>query len=112
MKKEIHFCIDHAAMRRLWDSGYCCTTYERTGDYIRAGLSPIVTSSLAHMTFYLMDMGYDVYLEYGGTSLLIRDDMELREGLTLGQARKSTDANMLTLFIFGYFNELLGIKND
>lgn len=109
MKKKIYFCVDENSMRILWDKGFCPTTYERTDEHIKEGLSPIITNSMAHFSFDLIEQGYDIYLCYGNKNVKIAPHMDLSG---IGEPCKDLKIghNILKLFRAGAFNELLGIK--
>lgn len=110
-KKKIYFCVDDLSMRILWDKGYCPTSYEATEDHIENGLSPIITNSIAHLSFDVINKGYDVYLCYQDKKVRIEEGMELSEsGYCLSEPSCCEDADILDCFRIGYFDEILGIK--
>ena len=64
--KEIYFCIDRKSedyfSETFIDSAYVCLFYNSAENSIRHGNTPIVTTSLAHLSYELMDEGYNIYL--------------------------------------------------
>ena len=111
MNKEIYFCVDRESVNRYWDYGYCPMTYYDTEDYIKEGLSPIFTSSIAHLSFDLLELGYDIYLCYKDKKIKIEPHMDLHgTGEPCKDIRRTH--NLFKLFRGGIFNELLGIKQQ
>ena len=109
MEKEIYFCVDGASMAKLWDKGFCPTDYESTEAHIREGLSPIITNSMAHFSFGLIELGYDIYLCYRKKQVKIEPHMDLSG---IGEPCKDLRMghNIFKMFRAGIFNQLLGIK--
>ena len=112
-KKLIYFCVDTVSYTQQMLNNRGAVGYH---DYLQArhgmsiGVTPIVTSQMALMTFYQIG-DYEAYICYKDKAVKIEEGMELAEGYTLTKPTYSDDADLLDTFIMGYFNELLGIKN-
>lgn len=109
MNKEIYFCVDEVSLRLLWNKGYCSQTYEKTESHISEGLSPIVTTSIAHLSFDLLTLGYDIYLCYKDKKVKIEPYMDL-SGIDEPGKDLRFGHNIFKMFRAGIFNELLGIE--
>ena len=120
MTKEIYFCIDNQSYLE-----YSChkpklkqqpvfnpTNYALTQQGIDEGVCLIVTTSLAHLSFDLMNKGYNIYLCYKDKKVKIEDGMRLQEGSRMTRPICYEDADILDCFQWGYFNGLLGIENQ
>ena len=112
-KKVIYFCVDSESfIIRMTGNheavGY--TDYLHGRRVMNMGVTPMVTTQLALMTFYQIG-DYEAYICYRNKAIKIEEGMELAEGYTLTKPTYSDDADLLDTFIMGYFNELLGIKN-
>lgn len=107
MNKEIYFCVDALSLRINWDKGYCPQTYDDTENHIKEGLSPIITNSLAHLSFDLINDGYTIFLCYKDKKVKIEPHMDLSG---IGEAGKDLrfGHNIFKIFRAGLFNELLG----
>ena len=114
MKKTIYFCIDLISKNELEDSlgSYTrCTCYEDTDDAIEHDASTILTTSIAHLSFGVINKGYEIYLCYQDKKVKIEEGMELSEsGYCLSEPSCCEDADILDCFRTGYFDEILGIK--
>ena len=108
--KEIYFCIDEYSYEGHFpDSCYFVRDYERTQKYIEEGTN-IVTTSLAHLSYDLINRGYDIFLCYKNKRIKIEDGMQLSDsGYCLSEPNCCEDADILDIFKSGYFDELLGI---
>lgn len=109
MNKEIYFCVDRESVNRYWDYGYCSMTYYDTETHIEEGLSPIVTNSLAHLSFDLLELGYNIYLCNKDKKVKIEPHMDLTGK---GEPCKDLrfDHNIFKMFRAGIFDERLGIE--
>lgn len=116
MKKKIYFCIDLISKNELEDSlgSYTrCTCFEDTDDAIEHDASTILTTSIAHLSFDVINKGYEVYLCYQDKKVRIEEGMELSEsGYCLSEPSYNGDADILDCFKCGYFDEMLGIKKE
>ena len=65
---------------------------------------------MAHMTFDLMDKGYEIYLCYRDKKIKIEDGMELVGGYCLSKPVYYDESDIIDVFKFGYFNKMLGIE--
>lgn len=125
-QKKIFFCIDrdsyYAFHKKVNESfgnptdipvakndiyAYAIT-YEATEDFISKGELHIVTTSMAHFSFELLEQGYDIYLCYKDKQIPIKPHMDLTG---VGEPCKDLrfGHNLLKLFRAGLFNQLLGI---
>jgi len=112
MKKKIYFCVDYNTYQCLCDtlneSKWCSVDYDSTERAI-GKVNSIVTTSLAHLTFDVINMGYDVYLCYKDKKVKIEDGMQLSEsGYCLSEPSCCEDADILDMFKSGYFDKMLG----
>ena len=110
MSKQIFFCIDEYSYEcRYPQTCHFVRDYERTQMYIEEGVD-IVTTSLAHLTYDLINREYEVFLCYKDKKIRIEDGMQLSEsGYCLSEPGCCEDADILDIFKSGYFDELLGI---
>ena len=109
-EKKIYFCVDYASSVYLYsDNVYDCRDYENTEHAIKMGHSPIVTTSIAHLSFDLIELGYDIYLCYGDKKVKIEPHMDLSG---IGEPCKDLrfSHNIFKMFRAGIFNKLLGIE--
>lgn len=126
MKKMIFFCIDrdsyyafHKKANESFgnptdrpvaknDTYAYAITYEATEDFISKGEPHIVTTSMAHFSFDLLECGYDIYLCYKDKQVPVMPGMDLSvSGEPCKEIRYGH--NILKLFRAGVFNQLLGI---
>ena len=117
-KKTIYFCVDEESesmhIIRFKDNVNdvnVCFTYEDTEDALKRGSEVIVTTSLAHFSFDLINDGYDIYLCYQYKEVKIEPHMDLSG---IGEPGKDLrfGHNIYKLFRAGVFNRLLGIEDD
>ena len=106
--KKIYFCVDGLSFKRHFDDGFCVHTYDNTEYHIKKGLSPIVTTSMAHFSFDLITFGYEIYLCYEDKEAKIEPHMDLSG---IGEPGKDLrfGHNIFKLFRGGVFDELVGI---
>lgn len=109
MNKEIYFCVDMGSFSRIFRShpkGGNSMNFEGTDDMIKYDEQFIVTTSMAHFSFNLLDRGYDIYLCYRDKIVKIEPHMDLSG---IGEAGKdlTKSHNLLKLFMGGVFDELL-----
>lgn len=110
MNKQIYFCIDEYSYEsRYPQTCYFVRDYERTQKYIDEG-ADIVTTSLAHLSYDLINKGYNIYLCYKDKKMKIEDGMQLsKSGYCLSEPSCCEDSDILDCFKSGYFDERLGI---
>lgn len=109
MNKEIYFCVDaYSYEGRFPCVCFYARNYEHTQQLIDDGCD-IVTTSIAHLSFDLINLGYDIYLCYKDKRVKIEPHMDLTG---IGEPCKDLKFghNIFRLFRAGVFNELLGIK--
>ena len=112
--KKIYFCVDWNAYSRFLNTAksnniVCCPYYTNTEKaLIKEGKDCIVTTSMAHFSFDLRDLGYKIYLCYKDKEVEIKPHMDLTG---IGEPCKviRTGHNILRLFRAGVFNKLLGL---
>ncbi len=112
MKKFIYFCVDYNTYQHVCDtlneSKWCSIDYDST-ERVIGKVNRIVTTSLAHLTFYVLNMGYDVYLCYKDKKVKIEEGMQLSEsGYCLSEPSCCEDSDILDVFKSGYFDKMLG----
>lgn len=81
MNKEIYFCLN----RHTWENipvacRYDAMSYAETDKAIKLGCEHIVTMSLAHLSFDLIDLGYNIYLCYDNTTIQLFPHMDTGPG--------------------------------
>ncbi len=114
-RKEIYFCIDTESYTKQMLNNRGAVGYY---DYLQArhgmkiGVTPIVTSQLALMTFYQIG-DYDAYICYKDKTVKIEEGMQLSDtGYCLSSPTYCEDADILDVFKSGYFDDILEIKED
>lgn len=114
-RKEVYFCIDTESYTKQMLNNRGAVGYY---DYLQArhgmkiGVTPIVTSQLALMTFYHIG-DYDAYICYKDRTVKIEEGMQLSDtGYCLSSPTCCEDADILDVFTSGYFDDILGIKED
>ena len=112
-KKKIYFCVDVDSYYKQMISHRGATGYY---DYMQArhamnvGITPIVTSQMALMTFCQIG-DYEAYICYKDKAIKIEEGMQLDEsGYCLSVPSCCEDSDILDVFLSGYFNEMLGIR--
>lgn len=113
LKKRIFFCIDNSSevLQYAIRKAVLCRCFDNTKKAINKGEECIITSSLANMSFDVIDKGYEMYLCYKDKMVKIEEDMELHDGYTLSRPTYYEDPDILDCFTTGYFDELLDLEN-
>lgn len=110
MNKEIYFCIDKLSYYGfLVDNGVeieQAISYEQTDKFIAENRTPIVTTSLLHLSYDLIDKGYSIYLCHNDKHVKVEEEIEL-EGY--GWLCRKHVGTLLEHFQQGVFNKHLGI---
>lgn len=113
MPKRIYFHVDEGSMPlELWDNIKninnidSANSYERTEELIRRGAENIHTMSMAHLSFDLIDLGYEIYLRYKTMEYKVYPGMSLPP--TGKELRKAH--NIFKLFRAHCFDYVLGIN--
>lgn len=114
MKKEIYFCVDGISAAKFAAKEIGLNyTYDGTEQEIKRGTNRIATTSLAHLTFDVINMGYDVYLCYKDKKVKIEEGMQLSEsGYCLSEPSCCEDSDILDIFKSGYFDKMLGCDTE
>lgn len=105
--KEIYFLVDGLTSCNLdncLEGSKICTTFSSTEDAIKNGVAKIVTYSLIHLSFDLINEGYNIYLINNGNKIQIAPGMpEIDKELRPGH-------NVRKLFLAGVFDDLVNYK--
>ena len=115
MNKEIYFCVDIESFEKYSEDTQdkvISKSYQNTEYWIKNNLGEnnlMVTLSLAHLSFDLIKMGYDIYLCYQDTKVKIEPYMHLTKDGSLCKDLR-LEHNILKLFIAGVFDEILNIN--
>lgn len=117
MEKKIYFCLDRVSdlmQYALHPRVKVLSHYCETEAAIKRGDQCIITTSIAHISFDIIDKGYDVYLCYKDKKVKVEEGMMLGEDREYRLARPSyyDDADILHCFMSGYFDDMLGIKAE
>ena len=116
MEKEIYFCVDNNTYQHLCDTlggGKLCSVDYDLMERAIGRADRIVTTSLAHLTFDVINMGYDVYLCYKDKKVKIEEGMQLSEsGYCLSEPSCCEDSDILDIFKSGYFDKMLGYDKE
>lgn len=113
-RKKIYFCVDIVSFLRLksqLNTIGVTRNYDSTQGLLKLDLDEIITTSLAHLSFDLLDLGYDIYLCYKGKNVKIEPGMQLHiDGSPCKEIKRGHD--IFKMFRAGVFNEILGIKKN
>lgn len=104
--KDIYFLIDGLVPSNLDLLNGCkiCQTFKTTEEEITNGCEKIATYSMAHLSFDLLDKGYNIYLVNDGNIVKIALHMpEIDKDLKRGH-------NIRKLFLAGVFDDLVNYK--
>lgn len=117
MEKKIYFCLDRVSdlmQYALHPRVKVLSHYCETEAAIKRGDQCIITTQIAHISFDIIDKGYDVYLCYKDKKVKVEEGMMLGEDREYRLARPSyyDDADILDCLMSGYFDNLLGIKEE
>ena len=107
--KKIYFCVDvNSYIDRLNDLSTCFPYYNEAEKAIKKGKDCIVTTSMAHFSFALRNLGYKIYLCYKDKEVEIKPHMDLTG---IGEPCKDLrfGHNIFRMFRAGIFNKLLGL---
>lgn len=107
--KEIYFCVNTDTYVKTWmnlDEPSCCPSYEETEKAIGLDSKIIVTTSLAHLSFDLLD-NYDVYLCKGDKKVKIEIGMPLSNKGMTDILHQGYDEELFDWFLTDWFEELL-----
>ena len=104
--KEIHFYLDvnfQYGFQIANPNAVCCSCYDSTELAIDKGIEEIHTTSLASITFDLLDMGYRIFLHRNNKMLECKPGME---GTEKDIRREHNIFRIIRAKVFDdYFNE-------
>ena len=113
--KRIYFCADNVSYENLeayyelwvYDLGLA-VSYSETSKLLTEEHSIIITTSIANLSFDLINEGYEIFLCYKDKVVKIEPHMDLSG---CGEPDKDLRAghNIIKLFMAGLFNKVLGI---
>lgn len=115
MNKEIYFCVDLESYECFGKDllVFMSTSYDGMERALKANKPIIATTSLAQLSFDLIDKGYDIYLCYKDKKVKIYKGMILPCGVKVEDWNSpNVDCALLLTFMQGKFDELLGIKEE
>jgi len=119
INKEIYFCVDPFAYEKAKrDAGSWqdveSTFYSLTEQLIKDGCSPIITTSMAHFSYSLIEKGYDVFLCCKDKRVKIERGMKLLWERTLDGNPDEIyyHHGLLYLFKTGEFSEYFEIAKE
>lgn len=76
--KRIYFCVDYDTLVSLSaQSSTKCLSYKETEEAINDNVPCIYTLSMAHFSFDLIALGYEIYLCHGDKTVRIEPHMDL-----------------------------------
>ena len=104
--KEIHFYLDVVfdyKFRTTSSDSVCCSCYDSTELAIDAGIEEIHTTSLASITFDLIDLDYRIFLHRNNKVLECKPGME---GTEKEIRREHNIFKLIRVHVFDdYFND-------
>ena len=109
MKREIYFCVDVESFDNIITYPVeRHVSYAETEKAILNGDNYIVTMSLAHLSFDLIEQGYSIFLCYKNKQVKIEPHMDLSG---IGEPCKDLrfGHNIFKMFKAGIFNDLIGL---
>ena len=104
VKNKINFYLDKVP-ENLKDS--VLTTYCETCESIHSGIDNIYTTSLANMSFDLMDCGYDIFGVKNGKKIHFYPGMDNVAGKDIRKGH-----NLQRLIVSGFFNDDFECNED
>lgn len=99
MSKEIHFYLDFIP----YDIMIALSSYDVTKDFINKGVEQIHTTSIANISFDLLDLGYKIFLHKNNKVL------ECKPGMNGTEKDIRKGHNILRLIIGGHFDNYFKI---
>ena len=108
MDKNIYFCADnYSYLLHFGEELFCVDNYMDTEEALNKNEPEIVTTSIAHMSFDLIDAGYNIWLCYKENKIKVEPGMDMPTGKDIRMSH-----NIRKLFLAGCFDELLGINRN
>ena len=107
MNKEIYFLTDGITVNnvQMLDKCLVCNTYASTEEAIENRVDKIASSSLIHMSFDLIDIGYHIFLVQGNKKVEIEPGMNMPNGKEIRRGH-----NICKLFLAHCFDELFDVN--
>ena len=106
MAKQIYFHVDAGSMPISFYDESTSMSYYETCELLSEKADTIHTTDMAHFSFDLIDMGYEIYLCYKDKKVKIEPDMTIEP---IGKHLKRGH-NIRKLFIGHAFDDMLGIE--
>lgn len=95
--KEIHFFADNIGL----GTHRYVTDYTNTSKFISRGEELIHTTSMAHLSFDLLDQGYRIFVHKNSKGVEFKPGMDNPSGKDIRR-----EHNILRLFLSGFFDEM------
>ena len=105
--KKIYFHIDKESIPTT-EGTNIATTFEDTHKMLSLRLNEIHTTDMAHFSFDLIDLGYDIYLCYKANQIKVEPKMKMR----FCEKELRPAHNILKIFLGRVFDDEVGYKRE